>query len=527
MRKPAQKRKPRIAKLATFPAPVSGWIRNENLASPNVRKPDGSKVFGAHTLENWFPTATGARMRGGSDVHGTLGDGSLDVQSLFSYMNGNNQSLFGATETDIYDVTLGGTPSAAVSSLGSGNWSVVQFATSGGTYLRAVNGVDTPLVYDGSTWGTTPAITGPTPTTLANVWQWKERLFFLQVDTLDAYYLGAGEVGGAATKLPLGGVFGRGGSLVFGASWSLDENSGLSASCIFATSEGEVAVFQGSDPGDATKWSLNGVYQIGKPRGQKAFIRAGGDLVIATDIGFVPLSQAIQRDIAALAPAAVSYPIETAWNEIVAGRSFADWHCEIWPTKQMVLIALPAQAGDAPIMLAANARTGAWGLFTGWQGTCLERFGDRLFFGSTSGKVIEAEVTGADQDLPYTATCIPLFDQLKTPASIKTSLLGRVVLRAAQEVEAKLSLQKDYVIDLPTVPDDITSADGSLWGTAKWGEDVWATVAELLTFRKWRSLPGSGIALSPAVQITSGGVARPNVELVQIDMTYDVGDIVT
>src|SRR4051812_12469753 len=110
MRRPAGQtsRKPRTAKAASFPAPVSGWIKNLNLATPGARLPNGSSVSGAFVLENYFPTATGVRMRGGSDVYAQIGDGSLPVTSLFAYVNGGNKKLFAATATlaaGIFDVS--------------------------------------------------------------------------------------------------------------------------------------------------------------------------------------------------------------------------------------------------------------------------------------------------------------------------------------------------------------------------------------------------------------------------------------
>lgn len=528
MRQPASRVKPRIAELKSFPAPIGGWIKNVNLATPDARKPDGSRVNGAFVLENYFPTATGIRMRGGSEEFAVIGGGSLDVEAMFSYVNGNNQVLFAATEAAIYNATAGGTIGvAAVSAQTSGAWSVVQFATSGGVFLRAVNGADTPQVFDGATWATLPALTGVTASSLSHVWSYSRRLFFIQSGTLDAWYLAADAIGGALTKLPLGGVFPRGGSLMFGASWSLETGSGLSAQCIFITTEGEVAVYQGIDPSSASTWSLVGVYRIGKPRGPKAFIRAGGDIVIATDVGFIPLSQAVQRDYAALSPSAISYPIETAWNEAVDGRSADNWHCEVWPTKQMVVIALPTPSGQQPVMLVANARTGAWAPYTGWDGTCLQQFGDRLFFGSTDGKIVECEVTGADQGVPFTATCVPLFDPLKTPASLKTSLLMRATIRAPAEVVPQLSLQADYVLNLPTAPDAALLADGDVWGVGLWGTAHWGTETQLRTFQQWQSVSGSGYSIAPGMQVTSGTITPPAFELVQIDMTYDIGDIVS
>lgn len=552
MRQPAARVKPRIAEPATFPAPVGGWIKNTNLASPDARRADGSKVNGAYLLENWFPIATGIRMRGGSDNYAQLGNGSLDVTSIFSYVNGNNRKLFATTEEALYEITspalglnsllvddlgnylvddlgnyLIGVSSVGdpdVDSLTGGDWIVVQFATPGGVFLRAVNGSDTPLVYDGSDWDTTPAITGPDPTTLSYVWAYKNRLFFIEKDSLNAHYLEADNIGGAATELPLGGVFTRGGSLMFGASWSIEGGGGLTAQCIFVTTEGEVAVYQGGDPSTADDWALVGVYRIGKPLGPKAWIHAGGDLVIATDVGFIPLSQAVQRDYAALAPAAISYPIETAWNDAVAADA-TSWDCEVWPAKQMVIVAPPTAEGQTGQLFAANARTGAWAPFTGWNIKCLGLFGDRMFFGSTEGKIIECEVTGADQGVPYTAKCIPLYDPLKAPASVKTALMMRATVRAPSRVVPQLSLQADYNVNLPAVPDDAALVSSDVWGVGIWGTAKWGGATTVSTFQEWQSVAGAGYAVAPGVQITSGSPTAPDLELVQVEMTYDMGDI--
>src|SRR6185312_9590780 len=557
MRVPAARTnpKPRAAQLKTFPAPISGWIANQNLLVPNAVKPDGSRVQGASVLENWFPTATGIRMRGGSNLFATIGDTAHDVISMFSYVNGNNDKLFATTADSIYDITSPVTPddvylvddlgnnlvddlgdeliaassilAPAVDLLLSGDWSVVQFATTGGTFLRAVNGTDTPLVYDGTSWALTPAITVVDPTTLSFVWASHDRLFFIQKDTLNVWYLAVNSIGGAAVLLPLGGIFTLGGSLIYGGVWSIESGDGPSEQTIFVTTEGEVAAYTGTDPSDATNWNRRGVFRIGKPMGSKAFIRAGGDIIIATDIGLVPLSMAFQRDVAALSQVAVSYAIETEWNKAVAQRSSKFWHSSLWPTMQMMLIALPTPDGGQPQVFVTNARTGAWAPYTGWNATCLQLFGDRMFFGSDSGKIIEAEVTGSDQGAAYTSVCVPLFDPLQCPAARKVGLQARAVLRATSEPNPKMSLQSDYTVNLPAPPDDTTVTADNEWGTGIWGTSQWGTAANKITFQQWRSVQGGGYALSPATQITSGHISAPDVELVQTDLTYDVGDVGT
>lgn len=555
MRVPANRTnpKPREAQIKTFPAPVSGWIANQNLLTPNARKPDGSTVQGASVLTNWFPTATGLRMRGGSELFATVGNENDSVQSLFQYLSGGVANLFAATPGEIYDITnpivpfevplwdgtnllvddLGNfligessTLNASVDLLASGDWSVQQFATPGGTFLRIVNGVDTPLVFDGSVWATTPAITGVDPTTLSFVFASKFRLWFIQKGTCNIYYLAPNSIGGAATLLPLGGIFSLGGSLIFGGTWSIESGDGPSEQTVFVTSEGEVATYVGSDPSDASTWQRQGVFRVGKPLGPNAFMRAGGDLLMATNIGLIPLSSAFQRDVTALAPVAVSYSIEIEWNKAVAS-STPLWQVEIWPTKQMMLVAPPNPSGDVPQIFAANVRTGAWAPFTGWNVTCMQVFQDRLFFGSTAGAVVEAEVTGADQGLAYTCTVVPLFDPLKSPAALKTGLESRIVTRATSAPNPKLSLQADYVVNLPAAPDDTSMAAANTWGTGVWGTAQWGTAADKQTFQSWQSTPGAGYSLSVGAQITSGNLSAPDVELVSLDLTFVGGDIAT
>lgn len=556
MRTAAPQNRPRTSKLSSFPAPTGGWVANRNLAQPN--QPGAPQ--GAAVLENWFPTATGAVTRRGSALYATLGDGSLPVVTLFSYKNGAQNELFGATDTTIYDITVILTPfnyqlatdddlvietetgdtfgqdstigKEVLTGQSSGDWAVVQFATPGGMFLRGVNGADTPFLYDGAAWGTTPAITfvvgdATLDSELSYVWVNKKRLWFIKRESLDAYYLPVSSIAGEAVKFPMGGIFTRGGSLLFGASWSIETGDGLNEHCVFVTTEGEVAVYNGTDPSDANLWNIVGVYRIGRPLGKSAWIRAGGDLVIATDVGFVPLSQAMQRDYAALSPAAVSYSIETAWNDAVAARSGSEWQCEVWPSSQMVVVAPPTLIDTTPEMYVANSRTGAWAKFTGWDATSLEVYDQRMFFGSQDGRVVEANVTGFDEGGTYTANYVPLFYDLRSPGTLKVADLARATIRAGIPVRDQISMQFDFNINLPPPPDATLIIGTNTWGDATWGESVWGVDTSPTTQQNWQSVGGAGYALAPCLQVTSGANVPLDAEIVRIDITYSSGDIVS
>lgn len=532
MRVPTRKQKPRTAQVKSWPSPRSGWISNRNLAQPGARGPDGTPISGAQILDNFFPTATTARLRRGYDEYADITGGTIG--SMFAYLNGNNRKIFAADNDKIVDVTTV-TVTDEVTGLTSSDWISTQFATAGGVFLRLVNGEDTPLVYDGAAFSTAPALTfaapdgALTPDILNFVWAFANRLFFVEKESLNAWYLGAGEIGGELTKFPLSGVFERGGSLLFGTIWSNDSGNqgGLSEQCVFVSTEGEVAVYQGSNPGDANDWRKVGVYRIGRPLGKRAWFRAGGDVVIATTVGLISLASAVSKDFAALAPTAVSYPIEDAWNDAVHARGEGGWQCEVWAAQQMALVIPPYLYSLEKEIFVVNLRTGAWCRFTGWDMRSVVVFEDRMFFGSVEGRINEALTTGYDKETPYTGVYVPLFEDLGTPANKKIVRLARATFRARPDGLVLLGMHVDFRVELPVAPDTSPVQQRNEWGSAIWGSSTWGEGSDLETIENWQSVAAAGYAIAPSLQVTSGDLVPLDVEIVRIDATYTVGGIVT
>lgn len=495
-----------------------------------LRSTVGKEVY-ANTNGDWsilqFTTPDGSYLIG---VNGTDDGFVYDGTNFFPNVDGGISQLAFDNESTAFEVgeTITGGTSAATA--------VVVKVTSDGTvgelWLKDVSGTfqDNETItsasgqadVDGTATILIGGLDGVSSPDLSNVWGFKNRVFFIQKDSMDAWYLPAGQITGTAVKLPLGGVFSLGGSLSFGASWSLDTGGGLNATCAFFTTEGEVAVYQGDNPGDIDSWSQVGVYRVGKPMGRKAFIAAGGDLVVATDVGFVPLSQALQKDYAALSPSAVSAPIDVEWNDAVQKRSSQPWCCKKWSANQMTVVALPTVGDEQPAFFVANTRTGAWAKYTNWDAGCLEVFQDRLFFGSSLGRIYEANVTGSDDGQPYTATYLPSFDALGTPG-LKSVSMARCYLRSSTAVREKITIKPDYQTNTPAVPDASPIDVGSVWGAAIWGQSVWGYVADKIVSYQWRSAVAFGGVFSPLVQITSGSLSPLDTEIIRTDIMYNNG----
>lgn len=526
--RPQTRPKPRRSQLKSFPAPTAGWIANRNIADPRSIEGQGAAI-----LDNFYPKSSSVILRRGRQKHATIGG---DVLSMFVYDNGLNDRLFAASATTICDITSpsGPTDDGTVvgSGYGGGKWSVTQFATTGGVFLIGVNGVDPGFIFDGTTFSPLTGITVPNGLTTADldfVWVHKNRLWFTAKSTMDAYYMeNADSIGGNLVWFPLSGVLTRGGSLQFGASWSLDSSGdgGLSEQIIFVSNEGEVAVYQGTDP--ANDFNKVGLYRIGTPLGSQAFIRGGGDIAIATSVGLVPLSKAITLDVTSLGVATVSYKIADAWSEAIEMRGNTDWQVELWPDQKMAVVSPPNVIGaEDPVLFISNTETGAWARYTGWYALSLTVFRGQLYFGSRNGAVFLANVSGQDDGAVFTGAIAPLFEDMGTPASLKIGKTARTVVRAAGEVIGSTIMLSDYTTEMGLAPNAGEVSGGSLWGTGVWDSSVWGSIIAQTITQDVVSVGGTGYSLSLGYQVSSGSLAPLDAEVIRMELIFDTAEMVT
>ena len=503
----------------TFLAPIEGWIQSESLAI--------YKEAGASVLENFFPTTRGIRPRGGLLRHATIDDG---VISLMAWRSGTAERLFASDADSIYNITAPASPTvqpaADVTGQTSGFYSSTMFAGTGGDFLVAVNGTDLRQLYNGSAWTTLPAITGVSSATLSYVWVFKNRLFFVQKDTMNAWCLAVDAIGGAATQISLSGVFKKGGSLLFGDTWSVNSGDGLDDVCVFVSTTGEVAMFAGTNPADPTAWGQIGRYDIGRPLGPNAFIRAGGDLVIATIDGMIPLSAAMQKDPAALTLSAVTRAIEDEWKrQAVARETSRQWSCVKWVARNMGIIGLPTVGASEVCCYVVNLLTGAWAKYTGWDVSALVDVGNLIYVGSPGGGVFIAEAGGTDDGAAYFSTFVGLYDHVKSPMVNKTAKMARTSWIYRLPFISRVSFSFNYKKTLPAYPNAAVHPSLDVWDVGLWDVALWDAGTAEQVKTEWVSVAGNGFALAPNIQISNSHTAPPEAELISIDLLYETGGI--
>lgn len=506
----------------TFPAPKGGLVTNYDISE--------EQAGAASVLRNFLPTLKGARIRGGS-VKKALLTGLGDVKSAFNYRYGSIEKMFMATNTGIFEVTSPAAPPAlTAASLGgqtSGNWTVVQHTSQGASMMVAVNGSDPRQLYNGTTWATTPALTFSDSTTTSQlnyVFLFKNREFFLKNASMDAYYAPLNSFGGACAILPLGGVMKKGGSLITGFSWSIESGDGLNDMCCFISSEGEVAVYQGDDPGSANSWALKGVYQIGKPLGKNAWIRAGADILIATTDGFLPMSQVFQRDRQSLSLVSVSRPIEDEWRNAAAATG-TGWTITQWTERNLVFITFPKNVVLQDTTFVLNVLTGRWSVISNWNASCFATLQGSLFFGSIGGNVWQGDTTGTDDGATFVAAYLSQFLAGGNVGQRKTAAMARMLFRGKAKPHVLLFSRADMNTSIPAFSEvSIGNQFSSEWDVGLWDQAVWDGVSTRQDYWYRQNVRASGDLLALGCVIVSGGPYALDAEIDIGALQVEVGE---
>ena len=569
----AQQRK---AITASLPAPIGGWNARDSLAEMNQ--------LDAVQMVNFFPTPTDVTLRSGYTKSSTGIIGK--VLSLLNYSSPTGNTLFGATDSTIYNVT---TPTATVSLTGntSGEWVQTSITTAGGSFMPAVNGQDPMVVYDGTRWsryattstaqtissitrggtgnltatlttasphglvtGNTITVAGATPSQFNGVYRvtvtgvstltytmatapsgnatvvgtytvryfitgensenfetvnlFKERLYFVIKDSLDFCYLPVDSINGAVTRFPLGGIFKNGGYLQAMGTWTIDAGYGVDDMAAFVTSNGEVAVYKGSDPSDPNDWALVGIWIIGQTFNRKCMFKFGGDLLVLTEGGLVPLSAGLQStrlDPRVNITDKIFYAISQATSLY---STVYGWQINYFAKQNMLILNVPALSGTEQYVM--HNITKSWARFTNISASCWELSGDDMYFGG-DGFVGKFYDTNADAGSNIKGFVQQAYSYFESRGQQKRFTMVRPILQTDNGVPTVLC---GISTDFETV--DLTSQISfnpnilaiGLWDISEWDDANWG--GGLVTTKIWQGVTGLGYAGSVSLNVVSQAI---------------------
>lgn len=485
---------------APIPVPTEGWDAISPLAAMDPKR--------APILVNWVPRTGWVELRPGSGVYATT---AVDepTESLVVWRGPVQQKMFAAVLGSIYDVSAAsGTPPAVVTGKSSARWQYVNFNNAAGVaVVQLVNGLDALLQYDGTTW-TVPTITGlPSGVTTAsfvNINAHKRRLWYVVKQSTLAVFMPTDAISGAAAgSLDLGPLFTLGGYLVATANWTLDGGNGPDDYMAFVSSRGQIAVYRGVDPTDATTWTVVGTFTSSPPIGYRCTTQVGSDVALITLQGVLPLSQVLPFTPAADRSVAITARIQNAMLSAAQSASGQfGWEFTLFPAQALGFLNVPLVAGSQQQQYVTNMITGAWCKFVGWEANCFALYNEELYFGDNSGDVVRAYVGSADSGAPIQYDMQCAFNYFGDAGRNKRMTMIQPLMVAGGTLTPTLEVDADFSSGEATAaPISILGAD-VLWDVAVWDVSAWPEATQTLT--DWYSADGLGHALAVRMKLTLG-----------------------
>lgn len=480
------------AQIAVIPAPTGGL---------NYRDPiSAMSPMDALVLTNFIPKQQGVELRRGWQQKTVSLEES--IESVFGYTapDPNDNKVFVAANGNIYDVTDGNYTAVV---LGTGSdadeWWTTQFSTPGDTFLLAVSpGAGYWTYSTGSGWVDRTATTTGLPANVRTVAVWKQRVWFTAEGDPNVYYLdNVDVVTGGCTSFAMGSTLRNGGYVSALINWTMDAGFSIDDFLIVVGTEGDIGVWQGTDPTSADTFSLKGVWYVGPvPRHGQYFTPFGGDVMIVSELGLVPMSRLVNGQYSQDQQIGPASKIQSVFAPLVRkqlNQKFFDVF--VVPSSDVLVIKMPNDAGTYR-QFAMNVTTGAWCQFVGmpmrsaaviggqlWFGTddgftCLGLFGnkdgvDKLGAGGNS---IEGEVQTA-------------FQAFNTPAQLKKFGMARPIFIATAAPAVKLVVNTQFQFNTVGGSPYFFEDDSGIWDLSQWNGANWVGQN---TYQAWYGTTGLG-----------------------------------
>lgn len=498
---PRQKAIKRVSTAKSLPAPIGGLNARDALGA----MPDTDAVV----MTNWWPGTSSVLLRAGFSEYATF---SGQGESLLVYAGTTGNKMFVANVAgNIYNITSGGAVGAPdVTGLTNDRLQYTNVTTTGGSFLMAVNGADKLHGYNGTAWYVdgdgSHDISNVNTADCSQISLFKNRIWMVEDDTLDAWYLPTSSIAGAATKFPLGGVAQQGGYLVACGAWTVDAGDGVNDMMVFITSNdggSEVIVYQGTDPATAATWALIGVWTIGSVIGKRCFLKYRGDLLIICRDGIVPMSSLLVSS-KSTPVVTLTDKIQNAVNSAVNlyGANFG-WEILYFAKEKQLYLNVPTTAGSDQQQFAMNTISRNWSSFMGWEANCWAIFNGDAYFAS-NGFVGKAWDGLSDNDTNIDGFCIQAFSDFGDNRVQKRFTMMRPILFTNGAPSLLGEVNVDFDLADTTAALSFTTPTFGTWDNGLWDMAIWGT--NLVVQQNWQGVTGIGFYGAVVMKIATNGI---------------------
>jgi len=376
-------------------------------------------------------------------------------------------------------------------------------------------------------------ITNVDPATLVFCTLYQSRLWFVQRDTSDAWFLPVGSIIGAATKFTFGNKFKQGGTLQALYTWPvMDSGAGLSEYLVAVSSSGEVIVYTGIDPtADPTLYPTLAFRQVGSwfigavPVGRRIGGRFGGDLYLLSIYGLLPMSKVIQGQLAQVDTIELTRKISPAIKTLMAS-SFTTfgWEVKLIPNENSLMVMSPAVSGYPATQFVQQLNTQGWSVYQGIPIYTGEVWEGGFYFGSAITGNIYQFIGSADDvsidgltSVSISCSILGSFQDVQEPGLYHRAMFIRPVFLTTQQPTYTVEVRYDYNISEIFAPGTATIPTGVIWDVAVWDLGIWG--GQFQEVEAPRGGKGMGRAMAVGLSLSTNSETY----LIRYDVAFDTG----
>ena len=497
---------------------------------------------------NILPEDFGMKVRQGYEEWANGWDGGF-AKTVITF-EGNtdlDDKLWVASVEGIYDVTVEGTttPVQVVSFPSSANnagiCSYVSYSNDGDArFLLLCDGQNGYYTWEQETDTWTKIEEGPDPGEIEGidpdlfnfVMIWKQRIWFIQRDSGNAWYLSdPATITGSVVQFNFSDQFTFGGALVSLHNWTLDGGDGIDDHLVAISGAGDVIVFRGVDPESAADFGLVGSWYVGElPAGNRIASEFSGELYILSVQGLLPLS-ALLNGSGVESPdtyitAKVSPYIRLVMDRV---RKEFGWHIHIHPKQSLLYINTPPVPDRLQVAFTMYFGSRAWGTIRGlqkahtanWQGEVYwtDITTNKIYIqrGNVDKVFLDPDEDGVAEAIDW--SLLTAYNTLGAAAQYKRIQYIRPMFVANANPAFNTNARFDYNVEESDTPPVFIGGTAGLWdeATALWDSANWGGGIQASDNPRGAVGMGRNVAIS-----IRGRTGEPTI-LVAFDITWDAG----
>jgi hypothetical protein len=348
----------------------------------------------------------------------------------------------------------------------------------------------------------------------------QNRLWFANSTDLAVYYLPLQVLSGSFGILPLNAYFRRGGAIRALMTWTLDGGAGMQNMLVIFSTNGEAAIYQGSDP-DAVDGSfkLVGVYRFDTPMAPGCTVNYGGELYVLIGTGLVPMSTLLKAEEDNLGIA--DQNIMQEFSDV--SKTFRDnygWSVIINSQTNHAICNMPLGSGKYQ-QLVRFMPNPIWSKWSNIPSRCWAWLSNYAYFGTEDGRICRGGRDYLNDDgNPIDVDVRFAWSSFKS-VNKKQFKMIRLYMVSDSIPQPFVDVEVDYQNIPPTnKPDAAQVNTAALWDTATWDVDGWAVDA--VPRQQWQGVVGLGRVGAPRIRASFTG---STFSLTGADVIYETGGL--